>query len=103
MGGQLVPGQAPSPELCSPQDIPDLESQRENLEQPFLSVFKKGRRKVPVRNLGKVIHYAKVQLRFQHSQVGPGRAKWGGGARVPAWGLTPSPSDRHPCSPPGHQ
>ncbi|GAB5574412.1 rho guanine nucleotide exchange factor 7 isoform X1 [Prionailurus iriomotensis] len=50
------------------RDIPDLESQRENLEQPFLSVFKKGRRRVPVRNLGKVIHYAKVQLRFQHSQ-----------------------------------
>ncbi|XP_029802846.1 pleckstrin homology domain-containing family N member 1 isoform X2 [Suricata suricatta] len=49
-------------------DIPDLESQRENLEQPFLSVFKKGRRRVPVRSLGKVIHYAKVQLRFQHSQ-----------------------------------
>uniref|UniRef100_A0A667IM50 Kelch like family member 17 n=1 Tax=Lynx canadensis TaxID=61383 RepID=A0A667IM50_LYNCA len=49
-------------------DIPDLESQRENLEQPFLSVFKKGRPRVPVRNLGKVIHYAKVQLRFQHSQ-----------------------------------
>ncbi|XP_077619901.1 pleckstrin homology domain-containing family N member 1 [Crocuta crocuta] len=49
-------------------DIRDLESQRENLEQPFLSVFKKGRRRVPVRNLGKVIHYAKVQLRFQHSQ-----------------------------------
>ncbi|XP_008056424.1 pleckstrin homology domain-containing family N member 1 isoform X2 [Carlito syrichta] len=49
-------------------DIPGLESQRENLEQPFLSVFKKGRRRVPVRNLGKVVHYAKVQLRFQHSQ-----------------------------------
>ncbi|XP_072587015.1 pleckstrin homology domain-containing family N member 1 isoform X1 [Vulpes vulpes] len=49
-------------------DIRGLESQRENLEQPFLSVFKKGRRRVPVRNLGKVIHYAKVQLRFQHSQ-----------------------------------
>ncbi|XP_012323302.2 pleckstrin homology domain-containing family N member 1 isoform X4 [Aotus nancymaae] len=49
-------------------DIPDLENQRENAEQPFLSVFKKGRRRVPVRNLGKVVHYAKVQLRFQHSQ-----------------------------------
>lgn len=24
---------------------------------------------MPVRNLGKVVHYAKVQLRFQHSQV----------------------------------
>ncbi|KAL0603640.1 Pleckstrin homology domain-containing family N member 1 [Plecturocebus cupreus] len=49
-------------------DILDLENQRENTEQPFLSVFKKGRRRVPVRNLGKVVHYAKVQLRFQHSQ-----------------------------------
>ncbi|XP_049731807.1 pleckstrin homology domain-containing family N member 1 [Elephas maximus indicus] len=49
-------------------DIPGLEGQREALDQPFLSVFKKGRRKVPVRSLGKVLHYAKVQLRFQHSQ-----------------------------------
>ncbi|KAF6110766.1 pleckstrin homology domain containing N1 [Phyllostomus discolor] len=49
-------------------DLPGLESQREHLDQPLLSVFKKGRRKVPVRNLGKVVHYAKVQLRFQHSQ-----------------------------------
>ncbi|XP_055984375.1 pleckstrin homology domain-containing family N member 1 isoform X2 [Sorex fumeus] len=49
-------------------DIPGLQNQQENLEQPFLSVFKKGRRRVPVRSLGKVIHYAKVQLRFQHSQ-----------------------------------
>nr|XP_007979294.2 pleckstrin homology domain-containing family N member 1 [Chlorocebus sabaeus] len=49
-------------------DILDLQNQRENLEQPFLSVFKKARRRVPVRNLGKVVHYAKVQLRFQHSQ-----------------------------------
>uniref|UniRef100_A0A8C6EY07 Pleckstrin homology domain containing N1 n=1 Tax=Marmota marmota marmota TaxID=9994 RepID=A0A8C6EY07_MARMA len=53
-------------------DFPGLENQPENLEQPILSVFKKGRRKVPVRNLGKVVHYAKVQLRFQHSQ-GPGQ------------------------------
>ncbi|KAM7099974.1 pleckstrin homology domain-containing family N member 1 isoform 1-T1 [Molossus nigricans] len=49
-------------------DLPGLESQRAHLDQPFLSVFKKGRRRVPVRNLGKVVHYAKVQLRFQHSQ-----------------------------------
>ncbi|XP_006871814.1 PREDICTED: pleckstrin homology domain-containing family N member 1 [Chrysochloris asiatica] len=49
-------------------DIPGLEGQREALDQPLLSVFKKGRRKVPVRNLGKVLYYAKVQLRFQHSQ-----------------------------------
>ncbi|KAM9242665.1 pleckstrin homology domain-containing family N member 1 isoform 2-T2 [Dugong dugon] len=49
-------------------DIPSLEGQQEALDQPFLSVFQKGRWKVPVRNLGKVLHYAKVQLRFQHSQ-----------------------------------
>ncbi|XP_022370347.1 pleckstrin homology domain-containing family N member 1 isoform X5 [Enhydra lutris kenyoni] len=49
-------------------DLQGLEIQPENLEQPFLSVFKKGRRRVPVRDLGKVVYYAKVQLRFQHSQ-----------------------------------
>ncbi|KAM5150347.1 LOW QUALITY PROTEIN: pleckstrin homology domain-containing family N member 1-like [Callospermophilus lateralis] len=50
-------------------DFPSgLENQPENLEQPILSVFKKGRQKVPVKNLGKVVHYAKVQLQFQHSQ-----------------------------------
>ncbi|XP_033288455.1 pleckstrin homology domain-containing family N member 1 isoform X2 [Orcinus orca] len=48
--------------------IPSLESQQENLEQPFLSVFKAGQRSAPVRSLGTVVHYTKVQLRFQHSQ-----------------------------------
>lgn len=97
MGGQLDPGQAPSPELCSPQDIRGLESQRESLEQPFLSAFRKGRRRVPVRDLGKVVHYAKVQLRFQHSQVGQaGRV---GGARGPAWGLPPDPQTSSPALP----
>ncbi|XP_024616086.1 pleckstrin homology domain-containing family N member 1 isoform X3 [Neophocaena asiaeorientalis asiaeorientalis] len=48
--------------------IPSLESQQENLEQPFLSVFKAGQRRAPVRSLGTVVHYTKVQLRFQHSQ-----------------------------------
>ncbi|XP_072831817.1 pleckstrin homology domain-containing family N member 1 isoform X4 [Vicugna pacos] len=56
--------------VCRDQlvNIPGLESQRENLEQPFLSVFKAGRRRAAIRSLGKVVHYAKVQLRFQHSQ-----------------------------------
>ncbi|GAB1289366.1 Probable pleckstrin homology domain-containing family N member 1 [Apodemus speciosus] len=49
-------------------DIPGPENHPENLEQPFLSIFKKGWRRTPVRNLGKVVHYSKVQLRFQHSQ-----------------------------------
>lgn len=35
-------------------------------------MFKEGRRRAAVRSLGKVVHYAKVQLRFQHSQVGAG-------------------------------
>ncbi|XP_030619811.1 pleckstrin homology domain-containing family N member 1 isoform X3 [Delphinapterus leucas] len=48
--------------------IPSLESQQENLEQTFLSVFKAGQRRAPVRSLGTVVHYTKVQLRFQHSQ-----------------------------------
>ncbi|XP_058160694.1 pleckstrin homology domain-containing family N member 1 isoform X2 [Dasypus novemcinctus] len=42
--------------------------QRENLDQPLLRVCKQGPWGAPVRNLGKVVHYAKVQLRFQHSQ-----------------------------------
>lgn len=87
--------QTPSPELCSSQDIPGLESQRDHLEQPFLSVFKRGRRRMPVRNLGSVLHYAKVQLRFQHSQV---RARW-----VWCWGqptaCPPAPHTGGPALP----
>ncbi|XP_049630466.1 pleckstrin homology domain-containing family N member 1 isoform X2 [Suncus etruscus] len=49
-------------------DIPGLQNQLETSEQPFLSIFRKSRRRVPVRTLGKVVHYAKVQLRFQNSQ-----------------------------------
>lgn len=52
----------PGPDTLDPED------QEENLEPPFLSVYKKARRRVPVRALGKVVHYAKVQLRSQHSQ-----------------------------------
>ncbi|XP_027711358.1 pleckstrin homology domain-containing family N member 1 isoform X2 [Vombatus ursinus] len=47
-------------------DIPGPESHKENVDQPFLSVFKKGRQKMPVRNLGKIVHYAKVKFKFQH-------------------------------------
>ncbi|XP_036349950.2 pleckstrin homology domain-containing family N member 1 isoform X2 [Ochotona princeps] len=49
-------------------DIPGLQNQDTNLEQPFLSIYKRARRRVPVKELGKVIHYAKVRLRFLHSQ-----------------------------------
>eukprot|EP00070_Physeter_catodon_P036135 XP_028343029.1 pleckstrin homology domain-containing family N member 1 isoform X4 [Physeter catodon] len=50
-------------------NIPSLESQPEDLEQPFLRVFKAGQWRAPVRSLGAVVHYTKVQLRFQHSQA----------------------------------
>ncbi|XP_077007760.1 pleckstrin homology domain-containing family N member 1 isoform X2 [Tamandua tetradactyla] len=47
----------------------DTRSQRSgNLDQPLLNVSTWGQQGVPVRDLGKVLHYAKVQLRFQHSQ-----------------------------------
>ncbi|XP_072464528.1 pleckstrin homology domain-containing family N member 1 [Notamacropus eugenii] len=47
-------------------DIPGPESRKENIDQPFLSVFKKGQQKMAVRNLGEIVHYAKVKLKFQH-------------------------------------
>ncbi|XP_040843510.1 pleckstrin homology domain-containing family N member 1 [Ochotona curzoniae] len=49
-------------------DIPGLQNQDTNLEQPFLSIYKRARRRVPVKDLGKVVYYAKVRLRFLHSQ-----------------------------------
>ncbi|NXS26837.1 PKHN1 protein, partial [Pomatostomus ruficeps] len=52
----------------SVQIIPDQENQKENLDQRFPSLFKKGRRKTVVRNLGKMIYYSKVKFRFQHCQ-----------------------------------
>ncbi|NWU79394.1 PKHN1 protein, partial [Onychorhynchus coronatus] len=48
--------------------ILNQENQKENLDQRFPSLFKKGRRKMTVRNLGKMIYYSKVKLRFQHCQ-----------------------------------
>uniref|UniRef100_A0A8C6YZN7 Pleckstrin homology domain containing N1 n=1 Tax=Nothoprocta perdicaria TaxID=30464 RepID=A0A8C6YZN7_NOTPE len=50
------------------QNIPNQENQKENLDQRFPSLFKKGRRKTVVRNLGKIIHYSKVKFKFQHCQ-----------------------------------
>ncbi|XP_071431778.1 pleckstrin homology domain-containing family N member 1 [Pithys albifrons albifrons] len=44
------------------------ENQKENLDQRFPSLFKKGRRKMIVRNLGKIIYYSKVKFKFQHCQ-----------------------------------
>ncbi|KAM4758395.1 pleckstrin homology domain-containing family N member 1 [Cyanocitta cristata] len=47
---------------------PNQENQKENLDQRFPSLFKKGRRKTTVRNLGKMIYYSKVKFKFQHCQ-----------------------------------
>uniref|UniRef100_A0A8C5IQ05 Pleckstrin homology domain containing N1 n=1 Tax=Junco hyemalis TaxID=40217 RepID=A0A8C5IQ05_JUNHY len=44
------------------------ENQKENLDQRLPSLFKRGRRKVVVRDLGKMIYYSKVKLKFQHCQ-----------------------------------
>lgn len=51
------------------QIIQNQENQKENLDQRFPSLFKKGRRKTVVRNLGKMIYYSKVKFKFQHCQV----------------------------------
>ncbi|XP_053942052.1 pleckstrin homology domain-containing family N member 1 [Cuculus canorus] len=50
------------------KNIQNQENQKENLDQRFPSLFKKGRRKTVVRNLGKIIHYSKVKFKFQHCQ-----------------------------------
>ncbi|NXD04065.1 PKHN1 protein, partial [Certhia familiaris] len=50
------------------QIIQKQENQKENLDQRFPSLFKKGRRKTIVRNLGKMIYYSKVKFKFQHCQ-----------------------------------
>ncbi|XP_059685838.1 pleckstrin homology domain-containing family N member 1 [Gavia stellata] len=50
------------------KNIQNQENQKENLDQRFPSLFKKGRRKTIVRNLGKMIYYSKVKFKFQHCQ-----------------------------------
>ncbi|KAG8142341.1 hypothetical protein E2320_006272, partial [Naja naja] len=44
------------------------ENEKENFDQRFSSLFKKGRRRTVVRNLGKIIHYSKLKFKFQHCQ-----------------------------------
>ncbi|NXA40572.1 PKHN1 protein, partial [Eudromia elegans] len=73
---QYIPAKANShlpPSLISlflllVQNIQNQEIQKENLDQRFPSLFKKGRRKTVVRNLGKIIYYSKVKFKFQHCQ-----------------------------------
>ncbi|NXX49634.1 PKHN1 protein, partial [Tricholaema leucomelas] len=68
---QYIPGKAstntPQPH-CSQGCIQNQENQKENLDQRFPSLFKKGRRKMVVRNMGKMIYYSKVKFKFQHCQ-----------------------------------
>ncbi|XP_009947035.1 PREDICTED: pleckstrin homology domain-containing family N member 1 [Leptosomus discolor] len=59
------------------KNIQNQENQKENLDQRFPSLFKKGRRKTVVRNLGKMIYYSKVKFKFQHCQVSYGTSLWG--------------------------
>ncbi|XP_010212475.1 PREDICTED: pleckstrin homology domain-containing family N member 1 [Tinamus guttatus] len=58
------------------KNIQNQENQKENLDQRFPSLFKKGRRKTVVRNLGKIIYYSKVKFKFQHCQVSCGSCLW---------------------------
>ncbi|XP_061457265.1 pleckstrin homology domain-containing family N member 1 [Rhineura floridana] len=50
------------------KNLTNQENEKENFDQRFPSLFKKGRRKTVVRNLGKIIYYSKVKFKFQHSQ-----------------------------------
>ncbi|NXX32975.1 PKHN1 protein, partial [Nicator chloris] len=71
---QYIPAKAtlicfpPPPSISWVQIIQKQENQKENLDQRFPSLFKKGRRKTIVRNLGKMIYYSKVKFKFQHCQ-----------------------------------
>ncbi|XP_009887958.1 PREDICTED: pleckstrin homology domain-containing family N member 1 [Charadrius vociferus] len=57
------------------KNIQNQENQKENVDQRFPSLFKKGRRKTVVRNLGRMIYYSKVKFKFQHCQVSCGAYK----------------------------
>ncbi|XP_019349589.1 pleckstrin homology domain-containing family N member 1 [Alligator mississippiensis] len=50
------------------KNITTQDNQKENSDQRFPSLFKKGRRKTVVRNLGQIIYYSKVKFKFQHCQ-----------------------------------
>ncbi|NXV56841.1 PKHN1 protein, partial [Molothrus ater] len=70
---QYIPAKARIPNTSNPLPaapgiIQKQENQKENLDQRFPSLFKKGRRKTVVRNLGKMIYYSKVKFKFQHCQ-----------------------------------
>ncbi|NXP58777.1 PKHN1 protein, partial [Chloropsis cyanopogon] len=54
--------------LSPAQIIHMQENQKENLDQRLPSLFKKGRRKTIVRNLGKMIYHSEVNFKFQHCQ-----------------------------------
>ncbi|XP_078498477.1 pleckstrin homology domain-containing family N member 1 isoform X1 [Lissotriton helveticus] len=50
------------------KDIATHEGQKENMDQKFLSIFRKGKKKTVVRNMGQMVHYSKVKFKFQHCQ-----------------------------------
>ncbi|NXN31798.1 PKHN1 protein, partial [Nycticryphes semicollaris] len=61
---QYIPAQAST----NTPNIQNQENEKENLDQRFPSLFKKGRKKTVVRNMDKMIYYSKVKLKFQHCQ-----------------------------------
>ncbi|KAE8592768.1 hypothetical protein XENTR_v10018877 [Xenopus tropicalis] len=50
------------------KDIGNHEIQKDSVDQRFLSIFRKGKKKTIVRNMGQMIHYSKVKFCFQNSQ-----------------------------------
>ncbi|XP_075459722.1 pleckstrin homology domain-containing family N member 1-like isoform X2 [Ascaphus truei] len=52
----------------SGKDIGNHDGQKENVDQRFLSIFRKGKKKTIVRNMGQMIYYSKVKFRYQHCQ-----------------------------------
>ncbi|KAM4704516.1 pleckstrin homology domain-containing family N member 1 [Rhinophrynus dorsalis] len=50
------------------KDLGHHDVQKDHVDQRFLSIFRKGKKKTIVRNMGQMIHYSKVKFRFHHSR-----------------------------------
>ncbi|OCT70548.1 hypothetical protein XELAEV_18037472mg [Xenopus laevis] len=50
------------------QDFGNHDIPKDSVDQRFLSIFRKGKKKTIVRNMGQMIHYSKVKFCFQNSQ-----------------------------------
>ncbi|XP_069466165.1 pleckstrin homology domain-containing family N member 1 [Ambystoma mexicanum] len=60
--GEKILQYIPAKDIVAPED------HKENMDQKFLSIFRKGKKKTVVRNMGQMVHYSKVKFKFQHCQ-----------------------------------